>query len=232
VIDAAEAHHAQLIVIDTLSRALAGGNENAPEDMGAFICNVAEIKHQTNAHVGIVHHGTKASNGSNPRGHSSLEGADDAYIQVVKLEDGSRVATLVHAKDDADGMRWGFALDVVEQGIDADGDPITALIARELTEAPEKAAKAPKPNASEQVALDILDRAMKEGAGTTASVGPNHEERPVIAEHVWRQRYYSEARQGDQQGTKRMAFVRAMTGLQSKNIIAARDGFIWRPEVW
>ena len=29
-----------------------------------------------------------------------------------------------------------------------------------------------------------------------------------------------------------MAFVRAMTGLQSKNIIAARDGFIWRPEVW
>ena len=178
MIDAAEAHHAQLIVIDTLSRALAGGNENAPEDMGAFICNVAEIKHQTNAHVGIVHHGTKASNGSNPRGHSSLEGADDAYIQVVKLEDGSRVATLVHAKDDADGMRWGFALDVVEQGIDADGDPITALIARELTEAPEKAAKAPKPNASEQVALDILDRAMKEGAGThpldpTTRTGPS-----------------------------------------------------------
>ena len=55
---------------------------------------------------------------------------------------------------------------------------ITALIARELTEAPEKAAKAPKPNASEQVVLDILDRAMKEGAGThpldpTTRTGPS-----------------------------------------------------------
>jgi hypothetical protein len=116
---------------------------------------------------------------------------------VVKLEDGSRVATVVHAKDDADGMRWGFALDVVEQGIDADGDPITTLIAREMSEAPERAEKAPKPNASEQVALDILDCAMKEGDGTSASVGPNHEDRPVIAEHVWRQRFYAEARQGD-----------------------------------
>jgi hypothetical protein len=55
---------------------------------------------------------------------------------------GSRVATVVRAKDDADGMRWGFALDVVEQGIDADGDAITTLIVRGVTEASGKMEKA------------------------------------------------------------------------------------------
>ena len=39
----------------------------------------------------------------------SLEGADDALIEVTKHDDGSRSAYVVHAKDDAaDGMRWGF----------------------------------------------------------------------------------------------------------------------------
>jgi hypothetical protein len=39
---------------------------------------------ETGAHVAIVHHGNKASNGTNPRGHSLLIGADDALIEVVK----------------------------------------------------------------------------------------------------------------------------------------------------
>ena len=68
--------------------------------MGQFIVNVTEVRHETGAHVAIVHHGTKASNGSSPRGHSCLTGADDALVEVVKLDDGSRVATVAHAKDD------------------------------------------------------------------------------------------------------------------------------------
>ena len=105
LIAAAKATGAQLIVLDTLSRLMAGGDENSPQDMGVFVKNVAEIRHLTGAHIAIVHHGTKASNGSTPRGHSCLTGADDALIEVLKLDDGSRVATVVHAKDDADGMR-------------------------------------------------------------------------------------------------------------------------------
>jgi hypothetical protein len=33
-----------LIIIDTVSRALAGGNENAPDDMGIFLRNIDEIR--------------------------------------------------------------------------------------------------------------------------------------------------------------------------------------------
>lgn len=125
---------AGLIVLDTLSRLMAGGDENAPGDMGLFVKNVSELRHETEAHVAIVHHGTKGSNGSTPRGHSSLTGADDALIEVMKLADGTRTATVIHAKDDADGDRHGFKLDRVDLGRDPDGDPITTLIVAEMME--------------------------------------------------------------------------------------------------
>jgi hypothetical protein len=59
LIQAAQAVGATLIVLDTLSRLLAGGDENSPQDMGAFVRNVTEIRHDTGAHISIVHHGTK-----------------------------------------------------------------------------------------------------------------------------------------------------------------------------
>ena len=48
-----------------------------------FVSNVTELRHDTSAHIAIIHHGTKSSNGSSPLGHSSLTGADDALIEVI-----------------------------------------------------------------------------------------------------------------------------------------------------
>lgn len=142
VIKAGKELGSELIVVDTLNRAIAGGDENSSQDMGTLVRNISEIKTDTKAHIAVIHHGTKGSNGSRPRGHSSLEGADDALVEVLKQEDGTNLATVVHAKDDPDGMRWGFALDVVELGIDEDGDPITTLIVRELNQPSAKPADA------------------------------------------------------------------------------------------
>ena len=44
----------KLIVIDTLSRALAGGNENGPEDMGALVANMDRVRAETGAAVTFV----------------------------------------------------------------------------------------------------------------------------------------------------------------------------------
>src|SRR5207248_10105841 len=44
-----------LIVIDTLSRALAGGDENSPKDMGAIVNATAHLQEKTGAHVLWVH---------------------------------------------------------------------------------------------------------------------------------------------------------------------------------
>jgi AAA domain/Primase C terminal 2 (PriCT-2)/Bifunctional DNA primase/polymerase, N-terminal len=136
LIEAATALGAGFVPLDTLSRMMAGGDENSPVDMGQFVANVTRLRVETTAHIAIVHHGTKASNGSAPRGHSSLTGADDALIEVAKLEDGTRTAVVVHSKDDADGDRFAFGLEHVELGIDDDGDPITTLIVEEKLEVP------------------------------------------------------------------------------------------------
>jgi AAA domain len=227
VITAANAVGAQLIIVDTLNRALAGGNENGPEDMGAFICNVAEIRTKTRAHIAIIHHGTKASDGRDPRGHGSIEGADDALIGVQKLNNGIRIATLIHSKDDADGIVWAFKLEMVDLGTDDDGDPITTLIVQETNETAVSNAAKPKPNGKESIALGILQRCINDSQ-VMIQVGDS--ERACITIEAWRAAYFAEANpDAENTKTKVQAFRRAVTGLQEKALIGARDGFVWRP---
>jgi RecA-family ATPase len=70
------------IVVDTLSRAMAGGNENSPEDMGLIVMAADKIRAATGAHFTYVHHtGKDAARGA--RGHSLLRAATDTEIEVA-----------------------------------------------------------------------------------------------------------------------------------------------------
>jgi RecA-family ATPase len=44
------------IVADTLSRSLAGGDENSSKDMGGFVRNCDLIRSETGAHICVLHH--------------------------------------------------------------------------------------------------------------------------------------------------------------------------------
>jgi hypothetical protein len=226
---AAAGVEAQLIVLDTLSRLMAGGDENAPGDMGMFIANVTELRHDTGAHVTIVHHGTKSSNGSSPRGHGSLTGADDALVEVVKLPDGSRLATVVHAKDDPDGMRWGFDLESVELGRDGDGDKITTLVVQEKSEAGSQPDAAPKLTSNEQIALRCLNEALK-ASGTMATVDVDFGERKVTSVQNWREWFYRTGKPGESADTQLKAFNRAKDGLIAKGRVAAERDYVFQAE--
>jgi RecA-family ATPase len=70
-----------LILIDTVSRALAGGDENSPKDMGSLVGNLAHIQERTGAHVAAVHH-IPADGTQRLRGHGALLGACDTTIKV------------------------------------------------------------------------------------------------------------------------------------------------------
>jgi hypothetical protein len=80
-IEAATGLRVELIVIDTLSRALAGGDENSSVDMGAFVANVDRIRAATDSHLAIVHH-TGKDKWKGARGHSLLRAATDTEIEV------------------------------------------------------------------------------------------------------------------------------------------------------
>lgn len=110
-----------LIIIDTLSRALAGGDENSSTDMGALIRNCDRLKEETNAHVMLIHHSGKAQD-RGARGHSSLRAAVDTEIEVKKGDGLEIIAEITKQRDGETGKKYGFLLTSIPLGIDEDGD--------------------------------------------------------------------------------------------------------------
>lgn len=74
-----------LIVIDTVSRALAGSDENGQETMSAFVAACDEIRNEFNCAVLAVHHSGKDKE-KGMRGSTVLLGGCDASIRVSKSE--------------------------------------------------------------------------------------------------------------------------------------------------
>lgn len=70
-----------LVVVDTLSAASAGADENATADMGPFIEWFLDVSRRTGALVIFVHHPTKADANSS-RGAGVLEANVDGVVQV------------------------------------------------------------------------------------------------------------------------------------------------------
>lgn len=164
---------ARVIFLDTLARVMAGGDENAPQDMGALITNIGVLRSCTSAHVAVVHHGTKNPNGGTPRGHGSLIGAADLVVEVAKGVNGTRSATVTAAKDDPDGAAMAFALGVVDMGTDADGDPITTCIVHEADATPIGTQKPKEARLRDQPALMLRElRTLMLSSGAPASPIP------------------------------------------------------------
>jgi hypothetical protein len=120
-----------LIVIDTLARNMAGGNENASEDMGAFITNCDRLAKATGALVLVIHHsGKDASKGA--RGFSGLLGAVDFEGEVERPfepADGPGTITITKLRDGQDGLKFGFKLVQQVLGLDQDGDAQSSVAA-------------------------------------------------------------------------------------------------------
>ena len=70
-----------LVITDTLSRAMAGGNENASEDMGSLVINGDRIRSETGCHLAWIHHSGK-DQAKGARGHSLLRAATDTEIEL------------------------------------------------------------------------------------------------------------------------------------------------------
>lgn len=116
-----------VVVVDTLSRVLAGADENSGEDMGRVVKHCETIHRVTGAVVILIHHSGK-DEARGARGWSGLRAAADAEIEIVR-SDHDRVARVTKQKDGDDmGQEFGFRLGVVQLGMDADGDPVTSCV--------------------------------------------------------------------------------------------------------
>ena len=219
----------KLVVIDTLSRAMAGGNENAPDDMGALVMNMDRVRQETKAAVWFVHHSGK-DQAKGARGHSLLRAAIDTEIEVVATGEqtaSSRAATVVKQRELPKGDVFNFGLKVIDLGTNRRGKPVTSCVVENSGEGANAGASLHRRRLPQQqqraleVLADLVGSAGQSGhPGTPADV-------PSVPEKWWRERFYERAMPGAEPGAKKMAFRRASDALLTAHLIGMSATRVW-----
>ncbi|MPZ57976.1 MAG: AAA family ATPase [Rhizobiales bacterium] len=219
----------ELIVVDTLSRALSGGNENDSSDMGKFVAHCDRLRLETKAHVMVIHHAGK-DDSRGARGHSLLKAAADTEIEVSKSETGIATATVAKQRDHRTGDTFAFRLMSVEIGQDVEGKSVTSCVVV-AADAPIKSA-APKtasmPKAA-RTALRALAEAINEQGEQPPANGHIPHNAKVVNVEAWRQTAYrmgiSAADSTDR--ARQAAFKRASDYLIGSNRVGFWDDSAW-----
>jgi hypothetical protein len=220
-----------LVVIDTVSRVLAGGNENAPDDMGALVRALDQLRAALGCHVLAVHHlGKDISRGG--RGHSLLRCAVDTEITVTR-DDAVSIATaaITKQRDGITGHQIAFRLRPIELGCDVDGDPVTSCVVEPVENYQPDGVVPRRLPASKRRALELLaDAISREGEVPPAS---NHIPAGVLCvpETVWRNYCYSGQVSGSNStNAKQKAFKRAAGELVSAGLVGKWGDLVWLVE--
>lgn len=118
------------IVLDTVSAATPGMNENDGAEMGKFLqsCRLMQDAFGSLCSIALVHH--KGKMGESPRGSGKLTADLETAIEVAFDESGAvdeqkrplRVAILRKQREGASGAQWPFILKNYDLGKDEDGD--------------------------------------------------------------------------------------------------------------
>jgi hypothetical protein len=213
-----------LIVIDTLSRALCGGDENSSKDMGAIVATTGVLQQGTGAHVLWIHH-IPIDGGERMRGHGALLGAVDTTISVVK-GDAGRTGTVVKANDSEEGERVTFTLESVP--ISQDGET-TAPVVVPLQNLPPRTPNSGRLTKGAQTALRALTEALNEQGEPAAASNHIPAGVRVVSVEQWRQ--YAYRRGISAADTTPRAQQKAFKGASEYLIGAGRVG-IWDKSVW
>lgn len=245
----------ELIVIDTLSAATPGANENTSEDMSRVLARCERIAQATKAHVMIVHHMNAA--GAKPRGHTSIFANLDNALEVRKVEglrepprevelpDGSmdtlpgrevREVVLTKQKDGEDGTQIRFVLKSVTLGYDEDGDRISSCVVVPPSEigSHEVGGKAEKVSNQAAVFIRALRKAIDENGqppppelGLPASVR-------VVLGNTLAEEFYKITSEGESEtdpDKRRVAMRKALSrhgdALMRRGIIARQNPYVW-----
>jgi hypothetical protein len=216
-----------LIIIDTLSRVLAGGNENAPEDMGALVQNCDRLREETGACLALVHHsGKDAAKGA--RGHSLLYAATDTEIEITADETSNQsTASVTKQRDLPTEGSFTFALRSVELGADEDGDPVTSCTVDENVTPAEPPPKRERPLTGAAAA------GMQQLLNCMASLGKQAIETAHIPGGVtcvtledWKS-WLIRAGILNPDGNPREEFRRIRVTLQGRKNIGVWGGYVW-----
>jgi len=189
------------VFVDTVARALLGGDENSATDMGLFVdaCEIVK-RHCECAVVAIHHSGKDAARGM--RGSTALLGAVDTSIKVSKLEETVTLAT--EKQKDAEPMPdVAFTMTPV-----ALIDDVSVVMTQ--ADMPEKKPRSAKLTEPQKIALQAL---------RNLSVELGQERVPVTA---WHDKH--RAKTPDSTRSRRRD---ARDALQTKRAIVIEGSYVW-----
>jgi len=135
------------VFVDTVARALLGGDENSATDMGMFVDACEVVKRHCGCAVVAIHHsGKDAARGM--RGSTALLGAVDTSVRVSKLE--STVTMATEKQKDAEPAD-DMAFEMVSVALIDD-----TSVVMQAAKAPEKKARGVKLSEPQKIALQAL----------------------------------------------------------------------------
>jgi hypothetical protein len=160
-----------VLCVDTLAHASAGIDENSSA-MAEMISIFRDLQLRLGGVILLIHHSGKDSS-RGMRGWSGLHAAMDFVIECQRdKDDPALVAEFVLAKvkDGSTGARTKFRLEVVQIGVDEDGDYMSSLVvcpasaeAAPDTENPFKRDRSAEDADDEQFVWDWVKRAVENG---------------------------------------------------------------------
>jgi len=224
------------VIIDTLSRAMAGGDENSPVDMGRIVVAADTIRGDTGAHFTFVHHtGKDAARGA--RGHSLLRAATDSELEITPS-----TVCATKQRDMEGDFAIGFALSDIHIGVDPNGAPIKSAVVEWNGEAakPAKAADAKSVPRSRRLLMSVITEALEEAGQDIRPIHDGPIVRAVSADIVRERMYLKIAEKADPDEDpvklaerQRKSFNRGIEAeLKAKALLASLfsgDRVLWLP---
>ena len=215
-----------LIVIDTLSRALAGGDENSSTDLGALVKVTDAVAAQSGAHVSMVHHSGKDQT-RGARGHSLLRAAVSTEIELTKM-DGVSFATATKQRDQEPAEPFAFVLDSVELGRDQDGDAVTTAVVKAASEEDAKEARQKKrPGGKNQITIWNAYKQLRSDKVGKANPGGTGWPEPGKFWCVEADQLRDFARGQMNTANSRTAYDKALDALLISGLMAMNENHIW-----
>lgn len=218
----------KMLVIDTLARALAGGNENAPDDMGALVINTDKVRQATGACVVYIHHSGKDT-ARGARGHSSLRAATDTEIEISREDiDAPSVAIAQKQREMEIGGEFWFKLERIELGTNRRNKPVASCVVTEVEKPSGQTGRDSKKSRlpdGASLAMRALISALSKAGAKLPPTADYPRDTFAVSAGTWRDEFY-QLKSGTQD-TKKHAFSRAEDLLLARNIITQRNGLVW-----
>lgn len=214
------------VVLDTLSRIMAGGDENGPKDMTAVVDNIDYIRSARRVHCCVVHHaGKDVARGA--RGHSSLRAATDTEIELARIGEGEDKTFTVSVKKQremAGDDVFTCTLKSVLLGYDEDGAPVTSAVVEHIADDPDATEARPVKETLKALFAKLRELVSTKGCEVKSRRIPA--DTPVVTIDDWRDACRP-LLTGKSSDANRMQFNRARSSL-----LVGKNIGIWRDHVW